>query len=270
MIQLVDTHAHLYYPMFDRDRADMLQRAKDNGITQIYLPNVDIESMDMLVALVQQYPQQCKGMAGVHPCSVKADFETELQHAQRELEQTRIPIYGIGETGLDYYWDLTFEEQQKESLKKHIGWAKKYNLPIILHTRNAFQHTFDLIAQYHTPELKGIFHCFSDDLHAARQVMELGNFYMGFGGYITYKKSTLPAIIKEIPLEHIVLETDSPYLAPEPYRSAKDSKQKRNESAHIKIVAQCIADIKGISIEEVATITNNNVTNIFSNCHQNQ
>ncbi|HNL08012.1 MAG TPA: TatD family hydrolase, partial [Chitinophagales bacterium] len=252
MNHLVDTHAHLYYPMFDRDRADMLQRAKNNGVTQIYLPNVDAESMEMLVALVQQYPQQCKGMAGVHPCSVKADFETELQQAHQELEQTRIPIYGIGETGLDYYWDLTFVEQQKESLKKHISWAKKYNLPIILHTRNAFQDTFDLIAQHHTPELKGIFHCFSDDLQAARQVIELGNFYMGIGGTLTYKKSELPEVIAAVDLQYIVLETDAPYLAPEPYRSAKNPAEKRNESAYVVNVAQRIAEIKKLSMEKVA------------------
>lgn len=268
MTCLVDTHAHLYSRQFDLDRHLAVERAIEQGVKQIFLPNVDNESLPRLYDLAANYPQHCFATIGLHPCSVKDDFEQLLEKMAQDLTQPPLPIYGIGETGLDYYWDLTHVEQQKKALQMQIAWAKHYHIPIILHTREAFDDTYNLIAQANDDTLRGIFHCFSDGIDEAKKVMALGGFYMGIGGNITYKKSGMAEVVEQIPLEYIVLETDAPYLTPEPYRSSKNKSDKRNEPAHIAIVAQKIAEIKKITFDEVAAITTQNAQKIFANSLQ--
>ena len=248
MTCLVDTHAHLYSRQFDLDRHLAVERAIKQGVKQIFLPNVDNESLPRLYDLAANYPQHCFATIGLHPCSVKDDFEQLLEKMAQDLTQPPLPIYGIGETGLDYYWDLTHVEQQKKALQMQIAWAKHYHIPIILHTREAFDDTYNLIAQANDDTLRGIFHCFSDGIDEA--------------------KSGMAEVVEQIPLEYIVLETDAPYLTPEPYRSSKNKSDKRNEPAHIAIVAQKIAEIKKITFDEVAAITTQNAQKIFANSLQ--
>ena len=259
MNHLVDTHAHLYYPMFDRDRADMLQRAKNNGVTQIYLPNVDAESMEMLVALVQQYPQQCKGMAGVHPCSVKADFETELQQAHQELEQTRIPIYGIGETGLDYYWDISNVEQQKDLFRKQIRIASQLKLPVIVHTRDSTDDAITLLKEeYEQYPVRAHFHCFSGTLEQLSDCLSIPDSHVSFCGNITYKKSILDEVISAAPIDRLLSETDSPFLPPMPYRG------KKNEPSFMINTLEKISNVKAIPMIELIGAVSKNAEQFFA------
>ncbi len=259
-----DTHAHLYLHQFDEDRAEMMQRALTNGVTKIFLPNVDSETIADLYQLADAYPANCFPMMGLHPCSVKQNFEEELALAEKELKNSGRRFYAVGEIGLDFYWDITFREQQFIALEHQMNWAKELDLPIVLHCRNSFSETIDIVQQHHEGgKLTGVFHCFSGTVEEAIQVTELNNFYMGIGGSSTYKKSTLNEVIAAIDLSYFVLETDAPYLAPEPYRSAKNQHAKRNESAYLLNIAQKIADIKNISLEEVAEITTKNAMQLF-------
>lgn len=259
-----DTHAHLYLEQFDEDRSQMLQRAWDKGIKYIFLPNIDVQSLSSLYDLVALAPQQCFPMIGLHPCSVKADFEHELEQIDSELSQKSEHFYAIGEIGLDFYWDLTHRTQQFEALEQQITWAKKYNLPVVLHCRNSHAEVYEVIKKHNDTGFSGIFHCFSGNADDAQTIVaELPNFYIGIGGVITYKKGGLEAVVEASPLNRIVLETDAPYLSPEPYRSAKNKAERRNESAYIIEIAQKIANIKGTSIEEVAQITTQNALRLF-------
>lgn len=264
MTVLTDTHAHLYLEHFDYDRDEVMKRALSNGVSRIFLPNVDGETIKALYSLVDNYPKNCFPMMGLHPCSVKENFEEELQTAENELKNSGRKFYAVGEIGLDFYWDLTFREQQFVALERQINWAKELNLPVVLHCRNSFTETLKVIQQHHaTGNLSGVFHCFSGTVEEALQVSQLDNFYMGIGGVVTYKKTTLIEVIETLDLSHFVLETDSPYLAPEPYRSSKYRNEKRNESAYILNIAQKMAEIKKVSLEEVAHITTQNAIRLF-------
>jgi TatD DNase family protein len=204
-------------------------------------------------------------MMGVHPCSIKDDFETELALAAKELAQANTHFYAVGEIGLDYYWDTTHKMQQQTALRTQIEWAKQYQLPIVLHCRNSFDDTYNIVQALNDENLTGIFHCFSGTLTEAHKIMDLGGFYMGIGGSVTHKKAhALRETVAQIPLDYLLLETDAPYLAPEPFRSAKKRALKRNESAHITYVAQKIAAVKQCSIQEVATATTNNAYKVFN------
>lgn len=252
-----DTHAHLYSTKFDEDRHEMIQRAIDKGVEYLFLPNVDKKSIQGMYDLVTAFPSHCFPMMGVHPCSIKADFETELAIAEKELNEAPHRFYGIGETGLDYYWDLTYREEQKEALKIQIQWAKEKELPIILHCRESFEDTYEIIASMNDERLTGIFHCFTGSEIEAQKIIDLGGFYMGIGGVATFKKGGLDKTLPSIPIEHLVLETDAPYLSPTPKRG------KRNESAFLLHIAEKIAHIKGLSIKEVAEITTKNALKVF-------
>lgn len=264
MTTYIDTHAHLYLPQFDQDRPQMLRRAWDAGVKHLFLPNIDSESIASLYQIVDDAPQQCYPMMGLHPCSVKENFTHELSIAEKELKHSGRRFYAVGEIGLDFYWDTTFTQQQYEALEAQIEWAKELNLPIVLHCRNSFDQTFEVVKRHcGSGKLSGVFHCFSGSVQDAKKVANLGNFYMGIGGTVTYKKSELPQVIQSIDLSYFVLETDAPYLAPEPYRSAKDALQKRNESLYIVNIAQKIAQIKGIDVENVARLTTENALKLF-------
>lgn len=259
-MQLIDTHTHLFSEQFSENATTIqavLQRATEAGVSHCFLPNVDSSTLDAMNRLADEFPQICLPMIGLHPCSVKENWKEELALIENELKTGVRRYWGIGETGIDLYWDTTFFAQQQIALHQQAEWAKTYHLPLILHTRSAFNETFSLIKEHADSHLSGIFHCFVDDVAAAEQILSLGNFYLGIGGVLTFKNSGLAETLIHLPLEAMVLETDSPYLAPVPYRG------KRNESAYIRLVAEKLAQIKGVSVEEVAHITTQNARKLF-------
>ncbi|MEM8907816.1 MAG: TatD family hydrolase [Bacteroidota bacterium] len=251
---LVDTHAHLYLNQFDKDRAATLSRARENGIERIYLPNIDHTTIDDMLAMETQYPDQCFPMMGLHPCSVKANYEEELATVKQWLEKR--PFCAIGEIGIDLYWDKTFFEEQKKAFLRQIAWAKDLGRPIVIHSRESTDIIIDLLRAEKDDRLRGIFHCFGGSVEQAQAIIDLG-FYLGIGGVLTFKKSGLDQTMKQIDLEHVVLETDAPYLAPTPFRG------KRNESAYIHQIASHLASIKSTSLAEVASITTANALKVF-------
>jgi TatD DNase family protein len=254
MIQLIDTHCHLYGRDFTSDIEDVMQRAEKEGVEKFYLPSIDSESLDALLGLEERYPGKCIGMIGLHPCSVKADYASELKLVEEWLG--RRPWVAVGEIGLDFYWDRTFEKEQYDAFHRQVQWALQYDVPIVIHCRDSMAESIKLVGEHQKGKLRGIFHCFGGDVESARQIIDLG-FYLGIGGVLTYKNSGLPATLKEIELEHLVLETDAPYLSPVPFRG------KRNESSYLKYVAAKLAEVKGVSVEEVARITTQNAQKIF-------
>jgi TatD DNase family protein len=254
-MKLIDTHTHLYTEEFKKDILEVVGRAEAEGVQKFFLPAIDQSENKALLELEKQFPEKMFAMAGLHPCSVKEDYEDELEKINQQLSERKFA--GIGETGLDFYWDTSFKKQQFESLRKHADWAIKYNLPLVLHTRNAMQEAIDVVKEYKDKNLYGIFHCFSGTAQNARDIIELG-FLMGIGGVLTYKNSGLAEVIKDVDLKYIVLETDSPYLPPVPFRG------KRNESSYLKYVVQKLAEIKQLSVEEVALQTTENAERVFS------
>ena len=258
MTILTDTHAHLYSTKFEEDRAAMIERAINEGVEYLFLPNVDKNSIQPMYDLVAQFPRHCFPMMGLHPCSVKDDYEQQLETAKKELFSSGKKFYGVGETGLDYYWDLTFKEQQKEALRTQIRWAKETGLPIILHCRESFEDTYEIIKSMNDEQLSGIFHCFTGSESDAQKVIDLGGFFLGIGGVVTFKNGGLDKTLENISLEHMVLETDAPYLSPTPKRG------KRNESAYLMYVARKLADVKNVSLKELAAITTKNARKVFN------
>ena len=252
---IIDTHCHLYLDDFDADRPAIIERANAEGVGGFYLPAIDSGVIDGMLQMEKDYPGQCFAMMGLHPCSVKENFEEELQIVEEWL--TRRKFSAIGETGLDFYWDKTFILQQYDAFKRQVNWAKNYKIPVVIHSRQSTQECIDVIKEMHDADLSGIFHCFSGGLEEALQITELG-FYLGIGGVITYKNAGLAAVIEKLPLSNIVLETDAPYLTPVPFRG------KRNESAYLKYIVQKIAEVKKISVEEVTAITTLNAQKVFS------
>jgi TatD DNase family protein len=251
---IIDSHCHLYLPEFSNKIDLYINRAKENGIKKIYLPAINSETTNVLLSLEEKHPDICVAMMGLHPCYVKSDYIDELQKVEDLLSQRK--FVAIGECGLDFYWDKTFIKEQYLALEQLIEWALKYNLPIILHTRNATQETIDVIKKYKGSNLKGIFHCFGGTLEEAKQIIDLG-FYLGIGGVVTYKNSGLDLVLQNIDLDYLLLETDAPYLSPVPYRG------KTNEPAHLKIIAEKIASIKNTSYDVVAEITSRNAERLF-------
>jgi TatD DNase family protein len=251
---LVDTHCHLYLPEFAPDLNEVIQRADNEGVTKFYLPAIDSKFTVGLLGLEQAYPGKCIAMTGLHPCSVKENYKTELRLVEESLCERRFAA--VGEIGLDFYWDRTFEKEQYEAFHTQVELAKTNGIAIVIHSRDSIQESIELVRQHQDGRLKGIFHCFGESLDFAKQIIDLG-FYLGIGGILTYKKSNLPETIKLVPLEHLVLETDSPYLTPVPFRG------KRNESSYLKFVAAKLAEVKSLDLEEVATITTENSVKIF-------
>ena len=244
---LVDTHAHLYLKQFEEDREATLQRAFDLDIQRIYLPNIDSTTTSALLELEAAYPDNCFAMMGLHPCSVKENYKTELDHVKGWLWKRN--FCAVGEIGIDLYWDKKFYTQQVE-------WAKDLDLPIVIHCRDSIDIVIDLVRKAKTDRLRGIFHCFGGSLEQAQSILELG-FYLGIGGVVTFKKAGLDQVLANVPLSGLVLETDSPYLAPVPFRG------KRNESAYIHQIATKVASIYSVSIEQVAKETTKNALQVF-------
>jgi TatD DNase family protein len=254
-MQLIDTHCHLYLNEFDNDRHEVMSRAKNAGVTKFYLPSIDSTSMDVMMKMEGDYENVCFAMIGLHPCSVNESYLDELQKVDQWLQQRK--FVALGEIGLDFYWDKTFAKEQYAAFNQQMEWALAYNLPIVIHTRHAMQETIDAVKPFAKKGLTGIFHCFGDTLETAQNIIDMG-FLLGIGGVVTYKNAGLAQVLAAIPLEHMVLETDAPYLSPVPHRG------KRNESSYILAVAQKLADIKNISIDQVASVTTSNAEKIFN------
>ena len=249
-----DTHCHLYVAEFDDDRASMVERAVASGTTRMMLPNIDLESVDRILSLANEQPGHCFPMMGLHPCSVKENYKTVLEEIERLLFNGK--YIGVGETGIDLYWDTTFKQQQIEAFELQVEWALQLDLPVIIHSRESLDLNIEIISRKQDGRLSGVFHCFGGSVEQAQRIYELG-FKLGIGGTVTYKNSTLPGVLPEIPSSMIVLETDAPYLTPVPFRG------KRNESSYIPIIATKVADILQVSLAELSRLTNENAAEVF-------
>lgn len=255
-MSFVDTHTHLYASEFDADRTQLIDKALKNNITKFYLPNVDSSSIEGMLDLEKQFPENCFALMGLHPCSVNENYLAELKIVEDWLKKRK--FVGIGEIGIDLYWDKTFFEQQKIAFTKQINWALEFNYPIVIHCRNAFNEIYEVLTQFKKLP-NGIFHCFSGTVDEANKIINTTPFKLGIGGVVTFKNSGLDKVVNEIDLKHIVIETDAPYLAPVPFRG------KRNEPVYLLEVAKKIAEIKNISIMELAEITTQNANQVFQN-----
>jgi TatD DNase family protein len=251
---LTDTHTHLYYETDEVKRAGLMQRCAENSIDRLFLPNVDTASVLKIIDLIDAYPANCFAMLGLHPCSVKENWQQELDAIKEAGESLK--IYAVGEIGIDLYWDKTTLSEQIEAFKAQINWAKSLKFPIVIHCREAFKEVFEVLEQERDENLHGIFHCFTGTLEQAQKAIELG-FYLGIGGVVTYKNAGLDKILPQIDLSHIVLETDSPYLSPVPHRG------KPNESSYLMYIAQKVADIYEADLENIARITTENSKRVF-------
>ncbi|MCA4899528.1 MAG: TatD family hydrolase [Bacteroidota bacterium] len=251
----IDTHAHIYSDEFKPDRQDMLSRAVEADVQRIYMPNIDHTSIDNMLELETKSAGVCVSMMGLHPCYVNKEFEKELYLVEEWLGKRKFAA--VGEIGTDLYWDKTFWGQQQEAFKVQVGWAKKYRLPIVIHCRESIDETIQLLEPMLDGQLTGVFHCFSGSVEQAKKIMAMG-FYLGIGGVATFKNGGLEKVLPEIGLEKLILETDSPYLAPVPHRG------KRNEPAYLPLVAQKICDYKKISEQELKDVTFANANRLFS------
>lgn len=251
---ITDTHTHLYSEQFDQDRAQMIQRAKDIGVSRFFIPAIDSSYTERMLSLENEFPKDIFLMMGLHPTSVKENFKEELQLVKDWIDQR--PFVAIGEIGIDLYWDRSFLAQQQEAFQTQIKWAKEKKLPIVIHCREAFDEIFDLLELEKGPDLYGIFHCFTGSLEQAKKAISY-NMKLGIGGVATFKNGKIDAFLNQIPLKHIVLETDAPYLAPVPFRG------KRNESSYITYVVDKLADIYAVSVNEIVKTTTENSKHIF-------
>ena len=254
-MEFIDTHSHLYLKDFDKDRGEIVEESVSKGVKRILLPNIDWDSLSPMLDLCKTYPKICYPMIGLHPCSVDNCFTNVLQKILDCFPQYK--FIAVGEVGIDLYWDKTYINEQKEAFRTQIQFALKHDLPIIIHKRQSYYETMEVLDEFRGEKLKGIFHCYSGSPEHAKEVIEKG-FLLGIGGTLTYKNSNLDTILQDIPLNYIVLETDAPFLAPVPHRGT------RNKSSYIYDIAQCLANVKNISIEEVAEQTTKNAVELFS------
>lgn len=252
---ITDTHTHLYSEQFDEDSAAMMQRAFDAGISRFFIPAIDSSYTQRMLDLEQAYSKNVFLMMGLHPTSVKENYQEELQHVKEWIDKRS--FYAIGEIGIDLYWDKTFLKQQQEAFRTQIQWAKEKKLPIVIHCREAFDEIFEILELEKGEDLRGIFHCFTGNLAQAQKAISY-NMKLGIGGVATFKNGKIDTFLNQIPIEHIVLETDAPYLAPTPYRG------KRNESAYITQVIDKLVDIYKLTFEEISEITTQNSKAVFN------
>lgn len=250
----IDTHTHLYVSEFDADRSEMIQRALNEGIQQFVLPAIDSKTTEAMYALKQSFPKNFHLMMGLHPTHVGANMEEELAHVFEQLHTN--DFVAVGEIGMDLYWDKTYQKEQQVAFAQQIDWALALDLPIVIHCRDAFDEIFEVLEGVQDERLRGIFHCFTGNLEQAQRAIEL-QMLLGIGGVLTFKNSGLAETVAQIPLDHIVLETDAPYLAPVPYRG------KRNESAYLPLVAQRLSEVSNCAISDVALTTTANAKKLF-------
>ncbi|MDL2228301.1 TatD family hydrolase [Bacteroidales bacterium OttesenSCG-928-K03] len=256
MITFTDTHSHIFIEDFDDDRAEMIKNIVDAGIIKMILPNIDKDSIHQLKSTLCDYPEYCFGAMGLHPTSVKEDYKEQLQAIEEELFLNKDKYIAIGEIGLDLYWEKTYFEQQVEVLRKQFDWALELKLPIIIHSRKSEDHIINIIRDKKYSDLRGVFHCWPGSKEQTKRVLDLG-FYLGIGGVVTYKNSSLPELLQDVNIESILLETDSPYLSPVPFRG------KRNDSRNILLIAEKVSETKGVSMEHLSEVTNANVKKLF-------
>lgn len=253
-MKLIDTHSHIYSEAFDEDIAEAIQRAKDANVGQIFLPNIDSESIEPMFKLVKEYPGFCLPMMGLHPTSIKENYEEELAICEKWLSEEK--FIAIGEIGIDLYWDKTYLKEQIFAFEKQLNWSVERELPVVIHARDSFSEIFEVLESFKSKKLTGVFHSFTGNLEQANKAIEMG-FLLGLNGILTFKNSGLDQVVREIDTKHLILETDSPYLAPTPKRG------KRNESAYVALIAKKLAEIQNLSLEEVAEITSRNAQNLF-------
>ncbi len=253
-MNITDTHTHLYSSQFDEDRNEMIQRAFDAGVSRFFIPAIDSSYTESMLELEKNYPDNVFLMMGLHPTSVKENYEEELVHVKEQFDKR--DFYAVGEIGIDLYWDKTFLKQQQDAFKRQIQLAKEKNLPIVIHCRDAFDEIFEVLETEKDDKLFGIFHCFTGTLEQAHRALSF-NMKLGIGGVVTFKNGKIDKFLNEIPIEHIVLETDSPYLAPTPFRG------KRNESSYTTNVIDKLVDIYGLTFNEIAEITTQNSKDVF-------
>lgn len=253
---LIDTHTHLYGEQFDEDRDEVVQECLENDIKKLLLPNIDSNYTERMLQLSNKYPEVCYPMMGIHPCSINSEtIESELNHFDEMLEQH--DFIAIGEIGIDLYWDKTTLDAQVKAFEYQIDKAKELNLPIVIHARDSFNEIFEVIDRKNDDRLRGIFHCFTGNEEQAQHIINYGGFLMGIGGVVTFKNSGLDKVIANFPMEHFVLETDSPYLTPTPYRG------KRNKSSYLTLIGEKMADIYKCSLPEIAKTTTKNAIEMF-------
>lgn len=253
---MIDTHSHIYAEEFDADIAEAIQRAKDAGIEHIILPNVDSESLPRMLALEANYPGYCSAAIGLHPTSVNENYRQELALIKSELERRN--YIAVGEIGIDLYWDKTFLSEQIIAFQQQIEWALEYKLPVIIHIRNSFRETMDTLQPYKNKGLTGVFHSFTGSLSEAEEMIKFGGFKLGINGIVTFKNSGLADVVSKIDIQHIVLETDSPYLTPTPHRG------KRNESAYLSFICKKLSEVYHTSEQEIDRKTTQNAVTLFS------
>lgn len=253
-MKIIDTHTHLYLEAFNDDRNAVVERAIANGVRYMLLPNIDKDTVGAMLDLCADFPENCFPMMGLHPTSVKQNFREHLDKVEYWLEKEKFTA--IGETGIDLYWDKTYQKEQEIAFRRQIELAIKYDLPLVIHARNSFTEIFKVLDDVYEPGLKGVFHCFTGNQKQSEKILGWG-FKLGIGGVVTFKNSGLDKVVKDIGLQHMILETDSPYLSPAPFRG------KRNESAYTRIVAEKLAEIKGLNTEEVAEATTRNAMELF-------
>jgi TatD DNase family protein len=254
-MSIIDTHSHIYSEDFDTDREVLMEKADKAGIIKVLMPAIDSSTHAKMMGMEKQFPGKCLSMMGLHPCSVLKNYDVEIDIAERLFDKNK--FIAVGETGLDFYWDLTYKDQQYESFQRQIEWALHYDIPVVLHSRNSTDECIDMISKNQKGNLKGVFHCFSGNLEQAKKIIDLG-FYLGIGGVLTFKNSGLDKVIKDIDIKQLILETDAPYLAPVPFRG------KRNEPAYITYVAQKLGEIKQMGVEEVSATTTENAQRLFA------
>ena len=251
-----DTHTHIYLKDFDDDRKQIIKECLNSGVNKLLLPNIDKSSIADIIKTCELYKDICYPMVGLHPCYVKDSYENDLNYLKPIIKS--IDTIAIGEIGIDLYWDKSNLENQREAFKTQINWAKEFKLPIVIHARDSYNEIFEVLDQLNDKNLKGIFHCFSSTLEDADRILNYGGFKLGIGGVVTFKNSGLDKVVKNIDIKNIVLETDSPYLTPTPFRGT------RNKSSYIPIIANKLSDIYEISSEEIGNITSKNAKEIFN------
>ena len=254
---MIDTHSHIYEPVFNADRDEVITRARQAGVEYILLPNINTESIEQMLDMCRHYPDYCFPMLGLHPEDIEENYKQVLADMKALLEVLDHPYIAIGEVGLDYYWDKTKVKEQEEVFRTQIEWAIEYHLPLMIHSRSAHRQLVTAISEYKDEALSGVFHCFGGSKEEAQELLQFPNFMLGIGGVVTYKNSHLAETLTSVPLERIVLETDAPYLAPVPYRG------KRNESAYVVETLRKVAQIYNVSEQEAESVTNNNAKRIF-------
>ncbi|RYY20205.1 MAG: TatD family deoxyribonuclease [Chitinophagaceae bacterium] len=252
---LVDTHSHLYSEEFAVDIAEVMTRARKEGVAKIYLPSIDSSATDAMLHLEASYPENCFAMMGLHPCYVKENYLEELELVKQWLSQRSFAA--VGEIGLDYYWDRSFDQEQKEAFAIQMDLALQYSLPIVIHSRDSMDDSIKMVQSRSDAGIRGVFHCFSGTYEQAVKIIDMG-FYLGIGGVLTYKKSGLAEVVEKLPMSALVLETDAPYLSPVPFRG------KRNESSYLKHILSRLAEIKRLPEQEIAAVTTSNAEKLFA------